>query len=820
MDLHTEKLCMRRKFTSSVLTVLAFVFAITSSLSILQNDANAAPIVDFKPGRIIEDAVFTNSVSMNVSEIQSFLNSRVPNCDTNGSQQSEMNNYGVPDYNGNGSIQRWEWGQAKHGQSTFTCLKDFSEGGKTAAQIIYDASQQYAINPQVLIVLLQKEQGLVTDTWPLSIQYRSATGYGCPDTAACDSQYYGLTNQVKWAATMFRAILNNSPTWYTPYNLGNNYIRWNPNSSCGGSTVYIENRSTQALYNYTPYQPNQAALNAEYGLGDGCSAYGNRNFYLYFRDWFGYHAGPAAFKTSSSSTIYIPVEGYKMRVNQMATLQDYGISPDSIQTVSQAYVDSRPFPPVETGYSSTIGYVVKSPSDSDEDGGSVYLISRGKRYQFTSVPQILAYGFEESDIVYLPLGYIFAMKSGGTLSNFISSPYGSLFRIESDKKRIYFEYSTYISANPSDKVTPLSYYLADNIPSGQPITSRAVMIKQKTGETVRLYQNSTYYSIPNYETLSCWGFDASGYSVPTYRLPQNDYAESTVDSDSLSCAVSISTEDQLLTKTSRAILPGAISTSTKTLNSDLTALAERLPQKSRELYQYVKQPNSAAVWYINGSNREVIPSYMSFTLLGLNNTTIDTVNSSFLLSFSNAGIKLADGQLVKTPSSAAVYVISGNQRILYDSIYAFEAYKNKWTDIATLSDSDLNAKYAFNGGVVSTVLTNKTNDSVYIINSNKCYTVGTETLNHMGLTVSDLKTAQNYEHTAFPNINLSNCSSSATEFVKLPNSNLVYWLQSGEKHPLTTYSAMLSKSSGISPTVMTVDSSILSLIPTGDSYSQ
>jgi hypothetical protein len=85
---------------------------------------------------------------------------------------------------------------------------------------------------------------------------------------------------------MFRAILNNSPTWYTPYILGNNYIQYNPSSSCGGSNVYIQNRATQALYNYTPYQPNQAALDAGWGSAT-CGAYGNRNFYLYFTKWFG-----------------------------------------------------------------------------------------------------------------------------------------------------------------------------------------------------------------------------------------------------------------------------------------------------------------------------------------------------------------------------------------------------------------------------------------------------------------------------------------------------------------------------------------------------
>ncbi|MDN5275356.1 MAG: Curculin protein [Candidatus Saccharibacteria bacterium] len=242
----------------------------------------------FQAGRIIDDAVFTNKNAMPVNQIQDFLNSKVPSCDTNGTQTSE---FGGPDLNGDGRVQRWEWGQANYNQTTFSCLRNFSENGKSAAQIIFDISQQYVLNPQTLIVLLQKEQGLVTDTWPLNIQYRSATGYGCPDTAACDSEYYGFTNQVKWAATMFRAILNDSPTWYTPYELGNNYIQYNPNASCGGSNVNIENRATQALYNYTPYQPSQAALDANWGTVN-CGAYGNRNFYLYFKDWFGSTIGP------------------------------------------------------------------------------------------------------------------------------------------------------------------------------------------------------------------------------------------------------------------------------------------------------------------------------------------------------------------------------------------------------------------------------------------------------------------------------------------------------------------------------------------------
>lgn len=263
---------------SLALIIIPIIAVITLGIIFIGNSIstkNSYAIAGWDAGNIISDSVFTNKNTMNTGAIQGFLNSKVSHCDTWGEQTSEF-----------GGGTRRQWAEARGHNPPYTCLKDYSQNGKSSAQIIYEVAQEFTINPQVLLVLLQKEQGLVTDTWPLSIQYRSATGYGCPDTAACDSDYYGFINQVRWAARMFRAILNDSPTWYTPYELGNNFIRYSPDSSCGGSNVNIQNRSTQALYNYTPYQPNQAALNAGWGSAH-CGAYGNRNFYLYFTSWFG-----------------------------------------------------------------------------------------------------------------------------------------------------------------------------------------------------------------------------------------------------------------------------------------------------------------------------------------------------------------------------------------------------------------------------------------------------------------------------------------------------------------------------------------------------
>jgi hypothetical protein len=269
--------------------------------AIVSPAANATPVTGFNAGRIIDDAVFTNYRTMNTNNIQNFLNSKVPTCDTNGTKIYS------------GSTTRAQYGASRGNPKPFTCLKNYKQDGKSAAQIIYEASQDYKINPQVLLVLLQKEQGLITDDWPWKIQYRSATGYGCPDNADCSKSYYGFKNQVRWAAKMFRSIMNDSPTWYTPFVLGNNTIDWNPIDSCGSSTTRIENHATLALYSYTPYRPNQAALNAGYGTGNSCSSYGNRNFYLYFRDWFGSTQTSIAYGWDTESIEIFSDAGYTQK---------------------------------------------------------------------------------------------------------------------------------------------------------------------------------------------------------------------------------------------------------------------------------------------------------------------------------------------------------------------------------------------------------------------------------------------------------------------------------------------------------------------------
>lgn len=481
--------------------ILSFTVVVIATLGgfFANSPAHALPVVGFQAGRIIDDATLTAKDSMNASQIQSFLNSKVPICDTNGTQPSEF-----------GGGTRAQWGAAHGHPAPFICLKDYSEGGKSAAQIIYDKAQTYLINPQVLIVLLQKEQGLVTDTWPLDTQYRTATGYGCPDTAPCDSQYYGLTNQLDWSAKMFRAIMNASPTWYTPYVLGNNFIRWNPAASCGGTTVNITNRATQALYNYTPYQPNQAALNAGYGTGDSCSAYGNRNFYLYFTDWFGttingQYPSPL-YRGITSGSIYVIISDKKFYVPSYDILVNYGLQNQPVTSVADSFLSTL----TDAGTLTNIGRKQYDPN------GTIFFYDDGKAYAIQSPEQCSAWAldcFNPSVAMVLPNELMDRyMRSGGSLPNVIRVQDGTLFLMEGGKKRPivgFYSNRQYSSGAPYIKAHNLSQ------PYGKVILDDRYIVKFGDSPTIYLHDRGKLHPILDMKDFDNWSlYSLGGSNVP------------------------------------------------------------------------------------------------------------------------------------------------------------------------------------------------------------------------------------------------------------------------------------------------------------------
>jgi hypothetical protein len=232
---------------------------------------NAAPAVAvpgsyFNAGLIISDAQFFNASAMSQGAVQSWL-AQQP-CTPSG---------------GAVCLSNYQQTTTSRAAAANGCAAYTGASNELASAIIWKAAQACGISPEVLLVLVQKEQSLVSNPSPTG--YQRATGYACPDSGTCATTDLGFGNQIYMAAWQFRQYT------YAPggrsFRIGQNSIAYSPNAACGSGPVTIQDQSTADLYIYTPYQPDAAALANDYGTGDSCSSYGNRNFWRIYYDWFG-----------------------------------------------------------------------------------------------------------------------------------------------------------------------------------------------------------------------------------------------------------------------------------------------------------------------------------------------------------------------------------------------------------------------------------------------------------------------------------------------------------------------------------------------------
>jgi hypothetical protein len=279
------------------------------SLAVVETaPANAITGSDFDAGYIISDRNFYDGAAMSEAEIQRFLETTVGSC-------ANANCLAV--YRADTPTRTWSFG---------TCSTYNGAPGESAARIIFKVQQACSLSAKVILVTLQKEQTLLTNPAPTDGVMRKAMGYGCPDTSVCDSTYYGFFNQV-FAAGRQLTWYGNPAGSFTSIRIGQaNSIRYNPDAACGSKSVVVQNKATAALYYYTPYTPNAAALANLGGMGDYCSAYGNRNFWVFYNQWFGSPTGDLGSPIASLDVVaatpgHVRVAGWAFDPDTSASIQ-------------------------------------------------------------------------------------------------------------------------------------------------------------------------------------------------------------------------------------------------------------------------------------------------------------------------------------------------------------------------------------------------------------------------------------------------------------------------------------------------------------------
>lgn len=260
----------------AALVALLAAFALGATPA-AQAEPQTGGVGGFDPGRIITDEVMFDGDAISAAGIDVLLAEKGAGCQTGADGAPCLKDLRM---------------STPYRPKTPYCAEIPAADAQSAGQILAAVGTACDVSPKVLVVMLQKEQGLVTTSTPTWRKLDAALGFACPDFLGCDPGKAGFAQQIYQAGSRLQEY--GDPARGFRYRAGRTYdIQYSPYEFCGTGRVSIANRATAALYNYTPFTPSQATLDAGAGVvaDDVCAAYGNRNVYRIYATWFGSPTG-------------------------------------------------------------------------------------------------------------------------------------------------------------------------------------------------------------------------------------------------------------------------------------------------------------------------------------------------------------------------------------------------------------------------------------------------------------------------------------------------------------------------------------------------
>ncbi|MFM6977705.1 MAG: LysM peptidoglycan-binding domain-containing protein [Micrococcales bacterium] len=664
---------MRKRLNRLVAIATSMLLGLIGLVAIQAPAANAADASRFDPGLIISDSVFYDFGTMTANEIQRFLESKVPVCKANDGGPTCLRDYvmDTPEKTG-------EDGK---------CTSMPAKTNQKASQIIYDIARACGINPRVLIVLLQKEQGLVQATNPTAYMYKAATGFGCPDSdpAICGKVHTGLFNQLYKGAGQLQWYGDPRGS-YTYLKVGRTAnILYNPNGNCGKKPVMIKSIATTALYYYTPYTPNDAALKNLYGTGDSCSAYGNRNFWRFYTDWFGSTIGGGFLLKGPGADVYLIVDNNKYLITDpdlITALKPLG----PLGTISQDYLDTF----------KTMGNmsrIVKSATNQ------YYFVDAGSKFAFSSCQQAVTFGLDCAQAVQLTGSQLAALGDGPPMTELVTGDDGTgQYLISQGAKRQILDSNSLIANGisvPLTAATKISAY--KYLPWGKPIIAERSIFKNADTGAMGVYIGGQYFAIDantakdlNFNiwftasngTMTTEGLSAVSSQVPVKSIIANSAGET---------YLLLSAGKQLLTNPTEflsdaPIVSDALLNVIPTVSEKLTSPVFVRGGTDKNIYLVEAGVKRAT---ISSTERAVFASAMT-------SSAVQTITASALNQLKTGAIVLAPGGLVKSSKSGLNYWITGAHSMALagstDDIAQFGLGKSRTASSTELAGYKQNAK--------------------------------------------------------------------------------------------------------------------------------
>lgn len=343
--------------------IIVFLFAFCLS-------ATPALAVEFDPDYLISDNELAAYNSLTLDDIKSFLDK----------QPGTLKQYICVDKEGN---------------------------FKTAVQTFYEVAQKWLINPKYLLILVQKEMGLLDETTPKQTQYDWATGYGCKDGSACDPRWQGFYKQVNSAAAQTRYYLDNIHEFH--YQPGRTY-------NIDGWQVTPKNTATAGLYSYTPHVD----------CGGDCG--GNKLFWNLWNKHFAKKwPNGSLLKARDSEQVYLIKDGKKRAIASQAILISR-FDPAKVVEVELADIASYDDGPA-------IKYL--NFSLLKNSGSEIYLISDDKKRKIQNQTVFNKIGFMEDEVIAASDADLASYETGPEITEFTLYPTGALLKNNKTQETYY-----------------------------------------------------------------------------------------------------------------------------------------------------------------------------------------------------------------------------------------------------------------------------------------------------------------------------------------------------------------------------------------------
>jgi hypothetical protein len=377
---------------------------------------------------------------------------------------------------------------------------------RSAAEIIYNASQEAKLNPQFLLTILQKEQSLVESASPSERQLGYAMGYYCFDGDYCNPRFKGFGKQVRSAALQFRYYIDHIEEYDYQPGRRSCIDDKTPDLPCTSQATEITpaNKVTAALYVYTPHLHGNelfANLWGRYGFGGEAVSGGNILAGIFPE------GALVKAKDDASGTVYL-ISGGNKRAFASLTALTSRFDPNKVLVVDSTelikYGDGQPIK--FTNFS-----VVKDENDQR------YLID-GLTKKLIATDEIFRQlGYNPEEVVTVTAEDLASFSQGQDLTaTNSSSPFGQLMSDLTTKEIYYVKNnqkssiidSSIIKANyPTLKIKKVYSKTLNELETIGPVKLvDGTLIKRDIGKDVFVISNGYRRLIPDGQTFEAMGY--------------------------------------------------------------------------------------------------------------------------------------------------------------------------------------------------------------------------------------------------------------------------------------------------------------------------